>query len=94
MLCLADLCPGQWAAQDRTDIAKVEHPGAQRENAECHGDHAERVIPEQITNYEKSRAGDQAKNAPARLLMNRENHERLKASALLMAHLLASRIVV
>ncbi|MGD0277230.1 MAG: hypothetical protein ABSB79_14455 [Syntrophales bacterium] len=67
-LCLADLYPGQWAAQDRTNIAKVERPGTQRENAPRHGDHAERVIPEQITNYEKSRTGDQTKNAAGRVI--------------------------
>jgi hypothetical protein len=62
-LCLADLCPGQWAAQDRTDKANVERPGAQRENAVHHGDHTEWVMPEPIANYEKSHTGGQAKNA-------------------------------
>jgi hypothetical protein len=62
-LCLADICPGQWAAQGPTDKADVKRPGTQWENTVHHGDHTERVIPEQITNDEKSRAGDQAKDA-------------------------------
>ena len=57
------LCPGQWAAQDRADIAKVERPGAQRKDAEYHGYNTERVIPEQVTDYEKSRAGYEPENA-------------------------------
>lgn len=74
--------------QNRTDIAKVERPGTQRENAEHHGDHAYCVIPEQITNYQKSLPATRRKTRLAELLMNRENPERLKISALLMAHLL------
>jgi len=67
-LQLANLFPGQWAAQDRTDIAKIEHASTQRENAEHHGDHAECLLPVQITDYEKSRADDQAKNAAGRAI--------------------------
>jgi len=65
-LTLADLRPGQRAAEDRTDPAQVEPAGGQRESAVRHRDHAERVRPEHVANDEKSRAGDQAKPAAGR----------------------------
>lgn len=63
MLHLPDLCPGQRASQDRTDVTEVEYPGTQWKNTEYHSDYTEWLVPEHITYHEKSNTGDYAKSS-------------------------------
>ena len=63
MLRFANLCPGQWPSEERADEAEVERAGAQREHAPQHRDDAERVVPVEESNNEKSDPSDQAKSA-------------------------------
>ena len=66
MLCFTNLCPGQWPPEERADKAEVERASAQREQAPQHGDDAERVVPVQETDNEKSDPSDHTKSAAGR----------------------------
>jgi hypothetical protein len=85
MLGFANLCSRQWAPEHGAQKAEVERPSAQREHAPQHGDDAERVVPVEEAHADKPQPAIRRKARPPGLLMNRENPDRLKLSAVLMA---------